>query len=169
MSDYRLDQSARNTGPSGARPDIHAPQQTLVRLLLSLSDGQSGNSQDLGIEKCAKHLRTAQPVEKPSQRPGKFGLKGAAEGFRALFEARQTDAAVQGGVPWGQLANVNVGGVQTYLLRFDLAAVALIVRRPSVATDLIGTTYLWQFYARPRRDVKIGPDRTLLLRGFIGC
>src|SRR5436305_10814936 len=68
MSNHRLDQSARNPGPSGARPHIHAPEQALVRLLLSLADGKSGNSEDLGIVKCAKHLGTAQPVEKPGQR-----------------------------------------------------------------------------------------------------
>jgi hypothetical protein len=95
--DAQLDQFDTRAGMSDnrlARPDIHAPEQALMRLLLSVSNGKAGNSHDLGVMKCAEHLGTAQPVEKPGQRLGKLGLESAAEGFRALFEARQTDAAV---------------------------------------------------------------------------
>jgi len=93
--DYGLDQSPSDSSLSHAGPNVHAHEQPLMSLFLSLSDQQPSDTDEFRIMENSKRCRTAKPFREKSQRLGIFSFECAAECFWVASKPFQSNVSIQ--------------------------------------------------------------------------
>src|SRR5258708_1839304 len=94
----RFDQAPTDTGPSGIRSNVHAPNHALMSHFLAALDCEGGDGDQLLVAEHAEHRRVAEALREPTQRLGIFKLKGAAKRFRVGRECLQSNISIPDGI-----------------------------------------------------------------------